>query len=68
MALIDSHENPIDRRLNPNKIALETPSLLDLQLKLSQHPSWRILKIPRLKFAFKKGTFTPSARIQAMSW
>ena len=37
----------------PNKIAVEALSLLDLQLKLSQHPSWRILEISRLKFGFK---------------
>ena len=40
-------------RSNPSKIALEALSLLDLQLKLSQHPSWRILEISRLKFGFK---------------
>jgi hypothetical protein len=40
-------------RSNPNKIALEALSLLDLQLKLSKHPSWRILEISRLKFGFK---------------
>jgi hypothetical protein len=40
-------------RSNPSKITLEALSLLDLQLKLSQHPSWRILEISRLKFGFK---------------
>jgi hypothetical protein len=40
-------------RSNPSKIALEALSLLDLQLKLSQHSSWRILEISRLKFGFK---------------
>ena len=40
-------------RSNPNKIAIQALSLLDLQLKLSKHPSGRILEIPRLKFGFK---------------
>jgi len=40
-------------RSEPNKIALEALSLLDLQLKLSRHPSSRILEISRLKFGFK---------------
>jgi hypothetical protein len=40
-------------RSKPNKVALEALSLLDLQLKLSQHPSWRILEISRLKFGFR---------------
>jgi hypothetical protein len=35
------------------KIAIEARSLLDLQLKLAKHPSWRILEISRLNFGFK---------------
>jgi hypothetical protein len=40
-------------RRNTKKIAIEALSLLDLQLKLAQHPRWRILEISRLKFDFK---------------
>jgi hypothetical protein len=35
------------------KVALEACSLLDLQLKLAKHPSWRILEISRLSVGFK---------------
>jgi hypothetical protein len=35
------------------KVALEARSLLDLQIKLAKHPSWRILEISRLNFGFK---------------
>jgi hypothetical protein len=40
-------------RQSTKKVALEALSLLDLQVKLSQHPSWRILEISRHKFGFK---------------
>ena len=42
-----------DATAKRKKIAIEALSLLDLQLKLAQHPSWRILEISRLKFGFK---------------
>jgi hypothetical protein len=35
------------------KVAIETRSLAELQLKLAKHPSWRILEISRLTFGFK---------------
>jgi hypothetical protein len=40
-------------RRSTKTIAIKALSLLDLQLKLAQHPSWRILEISRLKFGFK---------------
>jgi hypothetical protein len=52
LAKDNAKESPMARS-KPNKIAVEALSLLDLQLKLSQHPSWRILEISRLKFGFK---------------
>jgi hypothetical protein len=35
------------------KITLNAVSFIDLQLKLTKHPNWRILEISRLNFGFK---------------
>jgi hypothetical protein len=34
-------------------ITLNAVSYIDLQLKLTKHPNWRILEISRLNFGFK---------------
>jgi hypothetical protein len=41
-----------DAMANSKKIIINAISFIDLQLKLAQHPSWRILEISRLNFGF----------------
>jgi hypothetical protein len=42
-----------DAMANSKKIIINAISFIDLQLKLTKHPSWRILEISRLNFGFK---------------